>query len=98
VTPAVVDNQNGTYSVTYQIKSAGDYTGDVTLEGKSIFNSPFNILGEHNTDRNTQTEPRWSTASGQGLVSASTIQQANFTITSKNKVKSSLHRELWYLF
>lgn len=85
-----VDNNDGTYTVTYQPTAAGYLTGDVTLTGKSIFNCPFNVTVEHNDSVNTQLDPRWTTAFGPGLASADTVQPANFTVVAKNKYGNSI--------
>jgi len=50
VTPKVVDNGDGTYSVTYEPKEPGNYTIGVTLEGKNIKDSPFKVKCREGTD------------------------------------------------
>jgi hypothetical protein len=50
VTPKVVDNNDGTYSVTYEAGKAGPYTIDVTLEGKHIKDAPFHVNVKEGTD------------------------------------------------
>jgi len=50
VIPKVVDNGDGTYSVTYEPKEPGNYTIGVTLEGKNIKDSPFKVKCREGTD------------------------------------------------
>jgi len=50
VIPQVVDNNDGTYSVTYEPKEPGNYTIGVTLEGKNIKDSPFKVKCKEGTD------------------------------------------------
>jgi len=40
---SVVDNNDGTYSVTYIPEVAGDYTIHVTLEDQPIKNAPYSV-------------------------------------------------------
>jgi hypothetical protein len=37
----VLDNGNGTYNISYQLPSAGEYTVSVTVQGKNIRGSPY---------------------------------------------------------
>eukprot|EP01089_Gocevia_fonbrunei_P013346 TRINITY_DN340_c0_g1_i5.p1 TRINITY_DN340_c0_g1~~TRINITY_DN340_c0_g1_i5.p1 ORF type:complete len:1157 (-),score=418.97 TRINITY_DN340_c0_g1_i5:34-3504(-) len=50
VVPQVVDNGDGTYSVTYEPKEPGNYTINVDLEGSPIKNSPFKVKCKEGTD------------------------------------------------
>jgi len=46
----VVDNQDGTYGVTYRPDKPGDYTIHVDLEGKPIKSAPFHVTAKAGTD------------------------------------------------
>jgi len=81
----IVDNNDGTYSVSYQATQPGDLLLDATLQGKSIYNSPHNVTVEHNDGPLTQVDSRWSSVSGPGAERANTVDPAKFTITAKNK-------------
>jgi len=50
VTPNVVDNQDGTYDVTYEADKPGNYRIDVDLEGTPIKDSPFKPVIKSGTD------------------------------------------------
>jgi len=50
VTPKVVDNNDGTYDVTYEADKPGNYKIDVDLEGQPIKDSPFRPVIKSGTD------------------------------------------------
>lgn len=50
VNAEVVDNGNGTYSVTYHPDVPGPYTINVSLEGSHIKDSPFHVTAKSGTD------------------------------------------------
>jgi len=46
----VVDNNDGTYAVSYHPQEPGDYTIDVKLENKNIKDAPFKVKCKEGTD------------------------------------------------
>jgi len=50
ISPKVVDNGDGTYSVSYAPDTPGDYNIDVELEGKPIKGAPFKVKAKAGTD------------------------------------------------
>jgi filamin len=50
VTPHIVDNNDGTYSVTYEPTEAGDYKIDITLDGHHIKDAPHHVTVKEGTD------------------------------------------------
>jgi hypothetical protein len=43
VTPKIIDNRNGTYSVRWEPHLSGDYTITVTYKGVPVAGTPFNV-------------------------------------------------------
>jgi len=50
VQPKIVDNGDGTYSVTYNPQEPGDYEISVQLEGQNIKDAPFRVKVREGTD------------------------------------------------
>jgi len=50
VHPHVVDNNDGTYTVTYDPTEAGDYKVDITLDGHHIKDAPHHVAVREGTD------------------------------------------------
>jgi len=63
VHPKLSDNQNGTYSVVYQVESPGDYKIDVTLHDSPIRDSPFH------------PHIKWNVAAGQSYAEGEGIEE-----------------------
>ncbi|KAH3763526.1 P-type ATPase [Pelomyxa schiedti] len=78
----VVDNNNGTYSVSYQPPLSGGYAIAVHLGQTPIGDgNPYTLFIRNNEPT---TDPRNCTASGDGLGSPFTNQLTSFTITAKD--------------
>lgn len=76
---AVVDNGDGTYTLTYTPRVAGSYNVRVRLRGVDVNNSPYVVSVVPNAPVGTT-----STASGAGLATASTNVQASFQVTTRD--------------
>jgi len=50
VKPLVIDNNDGTYTVTYDPTVAGDYKVDITLDGHHIKDAPHHVSVREGTD------------------------------------------------
>jgi len=50
IEPVVVDNNDGTYTVTYNPNEVGDYKVDITLDGNHIKDAPHHITIKEGTD------------------------------------------------
>lgn len=50
VEPVVVDNNDGTYTVTYEPTEAGEYKVDITLDGHHIKDAPHHVTVREGTD------------------------------------------------
>jgi filamin len=55
ITPEVIDNGDGTYTVKYEPDVAGDYVIDVTAEGEHIKDAPFHVEIKEGTDAHNST-------------------------------------------
>jgi len=60
IKPQVVDNGDGTYSVTYVPDKIGNYNIEVTLEGAQIKDSPFHVQVKSGTDEKNSNFSRFS--------------------------------------
>jgi len=60
------------------------------LKGQSIFGCPFKVNSEQTSGANQEASAKFSTASGAGLTSATTIAPADFTVQAKNKFGNNL--------
>jgi len=76
----IVDNNNGTYKVTYTPKAHGKHLINVNVRSKPIQNSPFTV----NADRLGVDAGR-TKAFGPGLESPSSKEPTHFTIVANNK-------------
>jgi filamin len=74
VTPDFHDNNDGTYSVTYQVESPGDYTINVSLHDEPIKDAPFHPHIKWNVD------PNKSYAEGEGIQELWDNKPTGFTI------------------
>ena len=72
--PAVKDNNDGTYTVTYVATKPGDYNVDVTYEGAHIKDMPKSVFVEASPDAGK------SYAEGPGLENPNTHHEQVFTI------------------
>jgi len=94
VVPRIVDNRNGTFTVTYQPVESGVHTVDVILRHKvyqlyyeHIYQSPFKVPVEAGTDASK------SIAFGPGLENNVTDQlPTHFTIQSKDRNGNNLNK------
>jgi filamin len=50
VEPTIVDNNDGTYTVTYEPTAVGDYNVDITLDGHDIKDAPHHVTVKEGTD------------------------------------------------
>jgi filamin len=50
VEPKIVDNNDGTYTVTYEPTEVGDYKVDITLDGHPIKDAPHHVKVKEGTD------------------------------------------------
>jgi filamin len=73
--PEVHDNQDGTYSVNYDVTVPGDYTIEIKLHDRPIKDSPFQV--------HFIPDARQTTASGPGVEGSRINQDAPFVIQSK---------------
>jgi len=60
ITPQIVDNNDGTYAVTYHPDKTGTYKINVTLEGRPIKDAPFTVECKPGTDEKNTTLSRMS--------------------------------------
>jgi len=74
VTPNFHDNNDGTYSVVYQVETPGDYKIDVTLHDSPIKDSPFHPHIKWSCD------PNQSYAEGEGIQELWDNKPTGFTI------------------
>jgi len=75
IRPPVHDNQDGTYSVNYDVSVPGDYVIEIKLHGRPIKDSPFHV--------HFIPDARNTTASGPGVEGSRINQEAPFYIQSK---------------
>uniref|UniRef100_K3X9Y0 PA14 domain-containing protein n=1 Tax=Globisporangium ultimum (strain ATCC 200006 / CBS 805.95 / DAOM BR144) TaxID=431595 RepID=K3X9Y0_GLOUD len=75
----VVDNGDGTYTLTYTPRIVGSYNVRVMLNNAQINNSPYLVSVVPNV-----AIGRTSTASGTGLSAAATNVQASFQVTARD--------------
>lgn len=73
ITPIVVDNNDGTYSVSYTPNDTGRHTINISLRGQPISNGPFAPI----VDRTS------ASASGPGLETGEQFVPAVFTVAAK---------------
>jgi len=78
----IVDNKNGTYSVTYYPVDQGDHLVKVTLNGAPIQGSPWRVQIEGS---DSDADPSNTIAYGPGLEKGNTSEPAEFTIETRNK-------------
>eukprot|EP01097_Dermamoeba_algensis_P011897 TRINITY_DN938_c0_g1_i1.p1 TRINITY_DN938_c0_g1~~TRINITY_DN938_c0_g1_i1.p1 ORF type:complete len:1157 (+),score=374.89 TRINITY_DN938_c0_g1_i1:50-3472(+) len=84
----VVDNKDGTYSVTYEPNVVGEHKVDVTLNNIPIKDAPFFVnieRGENDPD------PANFIAYGPGLEGGNNVEPAVFTVQSANSKGEKLH-------
>jgi len=85
-----MDNNDGTYTVTYKPKTAGEYTVATTLDGVSISNSPVKVKVEQQSSWDDVADAKWSTAYGAGTEIGSTAEKSEFKIQAKNKYGNNI--------
>jgi len=79
----VVDNKDGTYTVSYKPVDVGNHTIVVQHEGKNVAESPYHVKVETGT---SGADPAKSQAYGPGLQEAIGGEPATFTIQARNKL------------
>jgi len=81
ITPQVVDNQNGTYGVTYVATQPGKHVVSVQLKGKPISGSPWNVPVDRAPVDVSQT-----LVYGPGLERGTQGEPGVFTIESRDRL------------
>jgi filamin len=83
----VKDNNDGTYSLTYDAKEAGEYTLDITLGGENIKDSPFHPVVSPAGNDPSQTE-----ITGDGLKTVVAGETGNFHAQAKDHLGNKLQK------
>jgi uncharacterized protein YkwD len=86
----IKDNNDGTYTCTYQANTPGDSVVNATLNGTPIFNAPFKVQVDKNAKPATEADPTWSTVSGDGVHNANVTEPAEFSVQARNKYGNKL--------
>jgi len=73
----LVDNRDGTYSVSYHPVNHGPHVVAVTLSGQHIPKSPFNVGVDKNPN---DPDATYCVAHGEGLVGGNTSEKSHFTV------------------
>ena len=89
VSPAIVDNKDGTYTVKYKPLDNGNHVVTINVNGQPIPQSPINVVIERSLE---DADALQCVAYGPGLESGTTAEPAIFTVETRNSQGNKINK------